>query len=436
MGLLTLDELESLFAQEGSLVGSCWYDYDPVMPGALVAHRQVFLDEVATLLVDQDASEIESLIAEYDRAVEGNRAVFGQGASTEQLDTHLVQARIREATADVADTTDAADDRWFQPSLAVRRFVDRVSDGGAAATTEDELKCLYADIGRLGVPLAPSGFPTELPERILRSIDDLTHSLSVLLHSNTAFDVRLSQFRPLWSIDLAAACGERLRQSATVTQPKYLAAKALGAPLPDGLAERAVEIERRATVQAHATHRAAAAIAILIDPIVEAANTLVDDANQEIAEAEAQEAAERRQLRAEVGFPHPGVHAYGVSPRGAELWVRDFLRHLGAVEAEATQQTDDGGVDVVCDDFLVSVKHYAHFVPVEEVREIFAVAAVDGKAAVLWTSGTLTAAGSEFADVAPVAVVQYNVETGQVVGLNVAGTQHLEAVRGEGQARC
>lgn len=99
------------------------------------------------------------------------------------------------------------------------------------------------------------------------------------------------------------------------------------------------------------------------------------------------------------------------------------MRWLGAHDAEATQQSRDGGVDVVSHRFAVSVKRYAGSVPVEEIREIFGVAISLGKLPVLWTSGTLTQAASDFANLAPVAVIQYRVEDATMVGLNATGRE-------------
>ncbi|MEV7528414.1 restriction endonuclease [Agrococcus sediminis] len=75
------------------------------------------------------------------------------------------------------------------------------------------------------------------------------------------------------------------------------------------------------------------------------------------------------------------------------------------------------GVDVVSDLFAVSVKNYSGSVPVEDLREIFGVATLMGKVAVLWTSGSLTEAGRAFAEVAPVHVVRYDVLSGEFEGI-------------------
>jgi hypothetical protein len=44
--------------------------------------------------------------------------------------------------------------------------------------------------------------------------------------------------------------------------------------------------------------------------------------------------------------PAPEPLPYGVSPKGAEQLVADWMRHLGMRSAEATRYTRDSGIDV------------------------------------------------------------------------------------------
>ncbi|MEX1077574.1 MAG: restriction endonuclease [Homoserinimonas sp.] len=168
--------------------------------------------------------------------------------------------------------------------------------------------------------------------------------------------------------------------------------------LPANLGERAAEIARRKAARDALIVKSAPKINSLVEPIFKVAGQLAES---------------RRPASAPISseYPAPEPQPYGVSPRGAELWVADALRWLGIEGVDVTRQTSDGGVDILTNDFAISVKHYSGAVPVEEVREIFGVATVLQKAPMLWTSGTLTVSGAEFADMAPVAVFQYDVET-------------------------
>jgi hypothetical protein len=145
------------------------------------------------------------------------------------------------------------------------------------------------------------------------------------------------------------------------------------------------------------------ALARLFQPLVDVADEIVR-----------REQSRALQVEPYAEFPMPPPQPYGVSPEGAEVWVRDMVRFLGAHDAEETRYAADGGVDVLSSRFSISVKHYRGTVPVEEVREIFAVAVQSGKEAMLWTSGKLTSAGLEFARVAPVRVVYCDVTTGSL----------------------
>lgn len=115
-----------------------------------------------------------------------------------------------------------------------------------------------------------------------------------------------------------------------------------------------------------------------------------------------------------------------MSARGAELWVADALRWLGAENVEVTQQSGEGGVNVLTSEYAVSVKHYIGMIPVEEVREIFGVSTVMKLTPMLWTSGSLTRAGAAFADLGPVPVFHYRVETAKVSAVNQHAQELLD----------
>ena len=83
-----------------------------------------------------------------------------------------------------------------------------------------------------------------------------------------------------------------------------------------------------------------------------------------------------------------------------------------------TQHTGDGGVDILTSKHAVSVENFVGMIPVEEVREILGVSVVRKLEPLLWTSGSLTRAGAEFAEVAQLAVFHYDVETAKVRALN------------------
>lgn len=180
-------------------------------------------------------------------------------------------------------------------------------------------------------------------------------------------------------------------------------------------------LDERDTEHAHARNtrmrtyhleRSRVALQQHFGPVVEMATEL------QRAEESAADASRRQRNRDSAARPAP--QAYGVSAAGAELWVRDAIRWLGASEAEATQVASDGGVDIITDHYAVSVKHYAGTVPVEEVREIFGVAIRMELKAMLWTSGDLSKAGREFADAVSMPIIQYDVHKASFTSLNGA----------------
>lgn len=114
--------------------------------------------------------------------------------------------------------------------------------------------------------------------------------------------------------------------------------------------------------------------------------------------------------------PAPPLSPYGVSPTGAEYWCRDWLEHMGLRSASVTQQSGDGGVDIVSPTHIAQVKHYTGSVSIAELRELVGVSAVDGRDPIFLTSGQFPAQAEEFADLARMLLYQYNVTTGEVVG--------------------
>jgi hypothetical protein len=90
-----------------------------------------------------------------------------------------------------------------------------------------------------------------------------------------------------------------------------------------------------------------------------------------------------------------------------------------------TAQTGDGGVDVVSSIWGVQVKHYVGSVPVDELRATMGAALALGLQPMLWTSGSLTESGRQFADLALIPVVHYNAETAEINGLNMPATEAL-----------
>lgn len=137
--------------------------------------------------------------------------------------------------------------------------------------------------------------------------------------------------------------------------------------------------------------------------------------------------AERARWAAARPAPPPPPQLYGVSDQGAELLVRDWMRHLGVLDATVTPLRGDGGTDVESNDFIAQVKNYTGLVPVSEVRDLGGVAAATGKQALLFTSGTLSGSGLDFADKVRIAVIQYSAVDGTLVGLNDLGTRCTEA---------
>lgn len=140
---------------------------------------------------------------------------------------------------------------------------------------------------------------------------------------------------------------------------------------------------------------------------------------------------ELEQERLNRAAPPPDPQPYGVSHEGAEHLVAAWMRHLGVLDAEVTRLSGDGGIDVESDRYVAQVKNYAGTVPVEELRALHGVAVLEGKGAILFTSGSMTKDAAEFAERADIVVIRYNAVEATIQGLNhlgaIAAAEGLES---------
>lgn len=156
----------------------------------------------------------------------------------------------------------------------------------------------------------------------------------------------------------------------------------------------------------------------LLNPYISVLDTKMNSLQLQLEQAE----AAVRQLRRNRPAPAPAAQPYGVSPRGAEHLVADWMRHIGILDANVTPEKADGGIDVVSETHLAQVKHYAGKVSVIEVRELYGVAAARGKQALFFTSTGYTAEATQFAALTEVPLFVYDAEQGLLKGSNALAT--------------
>ncbi|WP_183086332.1 restriction endonuclease [Mycetocola tolaasinivorans] len=150
---------------------------------------------------------------------------------------------------------------------------------------------------------------------------------------------------------------------------------------------------------------------------------LADARRAEASALEAELLAIELELRRtfDPSIPTPAAQPYGVSHRGAEVWVAHWMQWLGEPDAVVTKFVGDGGIDVESKRYIAQVKNYSGSVSVAEVREFAGVASVDGRVPLFFTSGIYTAGALEFAERARLALLVYDVVDGTLSGVNVAG---------------
>jgi len=97
-----------------------------------------------------------------------------------------------------------------------------------------------------------------------------------------------------------------------------------------------------------------------------------------------------------------------------------WLRSRGQ-NARTTEDGPDGGVDIRSYQYLGQVKNYKGSVPVQAVREIYGLAAAEGKEAIFFTSGRYTKAAVDFADKVGMPLITYDAVLNTFTGANWSG---------------
>jgi hypothetical protein len=118
---------------------------------------------------------------------------------------------------------------------------------------------------------------------------------------------------------------------------------------------------------------------------------------------------------------------FGVSPRGAELYVAEWLKFLNFVEIEITPPRRDGGYDLRAEGYIVEVKNWNRdWVGVSAVREIYGVATHLKAKPMIFSRGFLSADALAFSESAQVSVFLFNAEEALLQAGNSWATQIIE----------
>lgn len=413
------ESLEDFALEYGQLLGLCFgehaYEEADNLAGLVSLQASYIVAFTESLHTDLRESIRRLLIAHV-----GSGAVSVETTTPSNL---MTRERAQQAIDDVIGFLSAGWERladWHKQDRGDRDFsapdqgalevVQRLVDRDPTVELE-QLRHVASEYGRLLGPLVIDA--SEPPIFVLDSMTAIPKALATAFQAGKlesglprAFDEQKHEFYTLTVDAIEAQLEEAFLDGHKNGRHAFFEWFDSG-DLPENSEERYEEQERRSAERAHAKERAQRATSLISDPL------------QAMVEAVVAETGELSRLQsADAPMNLPAAQPYGVSPLGAENWVSDALRALGVPEATVTQQTGDGGVDIISERYAVSVKHYRGSVPVEEVREILGVATVLKKIPMLWTSGTLTEAGAEFANLAPVLVFNYAVETAKITALN------------------
>lgn len=423
--MLTYDDLRLLFMREGKVVGAVWPWLEPEMPEVGRVQLLALIEAAGSDFAALHEEVRDSLMATFTAAAKKGRTPSDPSdREREAASPSALRERVLAMRGLAAARAAGRAEAWTAPADETLAISRALCDNPESGITMADATVLYRDLGRLVAPLWISGERETRPDLAYVAVDALDTIAEVVLRQESVFDEAKAQFRSLTLGEMQKVLWQEFYSSMSGTRDVYFAENPQY-PLPANPGQRRLEEDKRAQQQADRVTRATAALDQFIRPMLEAVVAYASARNEGLRAQQAEALAAQVEARAAAGFARPEPQRYGVSPRGAEMWVADALRWLGEHDAQLTRETADGGVDVVSQRLAVSVKHYTGSVPVEEVREIFGVAMTTGRSAVLWTSGSLTAAARQFADIAPVAVVKYDVEAGNWNGLNGPGSDLL-----------
>jgi hypothetical protein len=131
-----------------------------------------------------------------------------------------------------------------------------------------------------------------------------------------------------------------------------------------------------------------------------------------------------RAVEAIESFERPEKQPFGVSARGGELYVAEWLTWMGLDPVRISPERRDGGFDLEAGPYLVQVKTFSRdWVGVAPVRELYGVAQSEGKPSMFWVKGPLSDDARAFADKVEMPVFQFSPEEGLIQPLNDFASQ-------------
>jgi hypothetical protein len=455
------DDARAMYRTEGKAAGLVWFEGENY--SSLAAQMLFHLDDVWTSVLDHSGlghlfgtppKAQEKLSAEFFAAAKkeavADESVADQNAKSwavralhkiahdlpeESADWNAALAEIE--AADVATRADAeAYFEYRQHSDLNERVKARAAETRARARTtirsdvqaltnrlatepdhllsRPDAELLAEELGRLIAPIQGPGPSTgTTPVSVNKFIALIKQVVADRADSWREFDESAAEWRTL---DPANIAGIAIWRTLNSSGHEYRREFGNPQPLPSDSVEAEREADRRVAERKNHADTAMRMGLELLQPWTDALGVRLKArlAEQEAARAAAGTAAHP---------PMPAAQAFGVSPRGAELWCQQALLSLGVHDAIVTRQSSDGGEDIYSTalKLSVSVKNYAGAVDVIACREIYGVAASHQRRAVLMTSGRLTRDAEAFCVRAPVAVIHYDVETARLRGLNGHG---------------
>ncbi|MEY4559081.1 MAG: hypothetical protein RLZ82_96 [Actinomycetota bacterium] len=110
-----------------------------------------------------------------------------------------------------------------------------------------------------------------------------------------------------------------------------------------------------------------------------------------------------------------------------EHYCRDWLVYLGVRNALVSSKTQDGGADIISDEYVAQVKLYNGPIPVSQIRDLLGTSIDFGKKPIFFASMSYSKGSIEFADRNDIPLIIVDAYNGKITGGNVHGSRLIQS---------
>lgn len=153
--------------------------------------------------------------------------------------------------------------------------------------------------------------------------------------------------------------------------------------------------------------------------VVAAQNTIVKHREKKLSIGLFGPKPESRQIKNSYDFEH---------------YCRDWLVYLGVRNALVSSATQDGGVDIISDNYVAQVKLYNGPIPVSQIRDLLGTSIDFRRNPIFFASMSYSKGSIEFADRNNIPLVIVDAYNGKISGANASGSRLIQSGAAQGRS--